>query len=341
LLEVLLGPEGRRRLILRNLPNAELARLYDSELVLKLHKPKNLRDTRTVLSHFMSHLGAYPPSPELARSFLAQYANRKPRTLYRYAQMIKGFMKWYGEPMADPKVKIPKTLPPYTEDSEIGKLFEPIESKQTHKKSIVRDSLLVALGLKSGMRRSELANLETQDVHADFLGTTKEEREMDMNRIEILRNYIDEVLLNMTDVVERRCAYVHPYGVAQSCALIALKRGENVELAVMAGMLHDIYSYARMDTSDHAHKGATLAREILEELQITSKVEIGIICDAIYSHSDKELTHSAFDEVLKDADTLQYWLYNPLVELLNQPRKERCTRMMVEFDITRDTNVLE
>jgi hypothetical protein len=52
-------------LALRNLPNAELTRLYDSELVLKLHNPKNLRDTRKVLSHFMSYLGAYPPSSEL------------------------------------------------------------------------------------------------------------------------------------------------------------------------------------------------------------------------------------------------------------------------------------
>jgi hypothetical protein len=33
LLLQLLGPEGRRRLVLRNLPNAELTRLYDSELV--------------------------------------------------------------------------------------------------------------------------------------------------------------------------------------------------------------------------------------------------------------------------------------------------------------------
>lgn len=56
-----------------------------------------------------------------------------------------------------------------------------------------------------------------------------------MNRIEILRKHIDEILLNMTDVEERRCAYLHLYGVAQSSALIALKRGENAELATMEG----------------------------------------------------------------------------------------------------------
>jgi len=33
----------------------------------------------------------------------------------------------------------------------------------------VRDSLLVELALKSGMKRSELSNLEVKDIHADFL----------------------------------------------------------------------------------------------------------------------------------------------------------------------------
>lgn len=155
-----------------------------------------------------------------------------------------------------------------------------------------------------------------------------------MNRIEILRQYIDKVILDMTDVVERRCAYVHLYGVAQACALIALKRRENVELAVMAGMLHDIYSYARMDTNDHAHRGAILAREILESLRLTNDTETKIICDAIYVHSEKETTHSSFDEVLKDADTFQFWLYNPAVEMLTQARKDRCEKLKTEFGIS-------
>ena len=154
-----------------------------------------------------------------------------------------------------------------------------------------------------------------------------------MNRIEVLRTYIDEVLLSMTDVVERRCAYVHLYGVAQSCALIALGRGENVELAVMAGMLHDIYSYVKMDTEDHAHKGAILAREILESLRITSDDETYMICDAIYAHSEKEVTHSDFDEVLIDADVFQQCLYNPTIEIGAPERKSRYENLKRELGI--------
>lgn len=153
-----------------------------------------------------------------------------------------------------------------------------------------------------------------------------------MNRVEVLRQYIDEILLNMTDVEERRCAYIHLYGVAQGCALIALKRGENAELATMAGMLHDIYSYAQMDTSEHAHKGAVLSREILTSLNITSDNEVQLICDAIYFHSDKALIHSNFDEVLKDADVLQHCLYNPMFDI-KLHEKERYEKLTKEFGV--------
>jgi integrase/recombinase XerD len=122
-----------------------------------------------MLTRFKEYLNDNPPSPDLAKVFLSQFANRKPRTLYRYTQMIRGFVKWYGEPMDDFKVKVPKNMPPYTENSDIEKLFSAIQNKKTHKGCITRDSLLVELALKTGMRRSELANLEPKNIHSDFL----------------------------------------------------------------------------------------------------------------------------------------------------------------------------
>ena len=78
-------------------------------------------------------------------------------------------MKWYGEPIDDFKVKIPKTLPPYTEGSAVEQLLSAIENKKTHKGTIVRATLLVAVALKTGIRRGELHKLETGDIHGDFL----------------------------------------------------------------------------------------------------------------------------------------------------------------------------
>ena len=89
-----------------------------------------------------------------------------------------------------------------------------------------------------------------------------------MDRIEKVREKVDELLLKMTKYEAQRHAYMHLYGVSQACALIALKRKENAELAVVAGMLHDIYTYINLDSKDHAHKGAELARDILDSLYI-------------------------------------------------------------------------
>ena len=153
-----------------------------------------------------------------------------------------------------------------------------------------------------------------------------------MNRIEKVRTVVDDILLNMTDTEERRCAYLHLYGVAQACALLALKRNKNAELAVVAGMLHDIYSYATMDSYDHAHKGAGTARNILNTLDIFTEDEEELICTAIWNHSDKLVVHGWLDEILKDADVMQHVLYNPLFDI-KQHEQERFSSMMKEFKI--------
>ncbi|KTB48320.1 Site-specific recombinase XerD [Dehalogenimonas alkenigignens] len=165
---MLLGPEGKRKLKLRHMTNEELFKLYDNEIILRLRNVKNLSDTRAILTKFQTELGNFPPSPDLAKAFLAKYTDRKPRTLYRYAQMLRQFFKWYGEPL-DVKIKIPKTLPPYTQQEAIEKLVKAIREKKTHKSTIVRDLLLLELALNTGMRRSELANLQVKDINADFL----------------------------------------------------------------------------------------------------------------------------------------------------------------------------
>lgn len=101
-------------------------------------------------------------------------------------------------------------------------------------------------------------------------------------------------------------------------------RMENVELAMIAGMLHDIYTYASMNPLDHAHKGAKMASEVLESLQIFSGEEKDLICTAIYYHSDKGEVHGWLDEILKDADVMQHVLYNPmLVDEQKEPNRFR------------------
>ena len=162
---------------MRRLSNGQLFELYNSDLALRIRNVRNLKYDRALLVKFRDHLGEFPPSPELAKSFLARYTGTKHgtdikypvTTLARYASTIKAFMKWYGESLDDLKIRVPKILPPYTEDSDIDKLIARIENKKTHKATIVRDILLVELARSSGMREDELAKFEVGDLHTDFL----------------------------------------------------------------------------------------------------------------------------------------------------------------------------
>ena len=52
-------------------------------------------------------------------------------------------MQWYGQPIDDFRVRIPRTLPPYTEDSDIDKVRRAFEDKATHKGIITRDVVAV------------------------------------------------------------------------------------------------------------------------------------------------------------------------------------------------------
>lgn len=135
-----------------------------------------------------------------------------------------------------------------------------------------------------------------------------------MGRMEKVRNYVDAVLRRTGDYEFRKEAAIHLYGVSQACAMIAMRRGEDPELAVIAGMLHDIWTYSRLDSRDHAHKGAGMAREILRSMEVFEEEEIDKICHAIYHHSGKAICQEPFDEILKDADVFQHCMYNPTKE---------------------------
>ena len=134
LLEMLLGEDGKRRLRLRYMTNDDLFACYDSELLLRNQSKKGLYEARRVLRHFQDFLGQYPPTPELGRQFLAQFAERKVTTKYRYAQIVGGFFDWYGEKLGV-KVRVPRKLPEYTEERDVSALLKAIENKATHKKS--------------------------------------------------------------------------------------------------------------------------------------------------------------------------------------------------------------
>ncbi len=144
-----------------------------------------------------------------------------------------------------------------------------------------------------------------------------------MNRLEFVRSEIDAILLSQENVDERGKGYVHLYGVAQNCTLLALKRGLDVELCTIIGLLHDIYTYKFKYIKEHASLGATEAGNLLRKLDLFTDDEIKIMKTAISNHSDKKKKQDKYSELLKDADVLQNSLYNADINIKHKKRLKK------------------
>lgn len=97
----------------------------------------------------------------------------------------------------------------------------------------------------------------------------------------------------------------HLLGTARVCSQLAENRGENPELAYIAGLLHDVAFYLSGSHVNHARRSAAWAEKTLRELGCFEEDEIRIIHGAIYLHSDKTVVHGPFAQLLKEADVLQ------------------------------------
>jgi len=144
-----------------------------------------------------------------------------------------------------------------------------------------------------------------------------------MNRLELVRSEVDSILLNQEDVNVRPEGYIHLYGVAQNCSILAIKRKLNIELCTIIGLLHDIYTYRFGYVKEHAILGAYEAENILHDLEIFSEEEIQIVKTAISNHSNKKIKHDPYSELLKDADVLQNFVYNVSFEVKHVKRLKK------------------
>jgi HD superfamily phosphohydrolase YqeK len=150
-----------------------------------------------------------------------------------------------------------------------------------------------------------------------------------MNKLDRLQAYVTDIFNEIPDRAEREDAYLHTFGVADKCALLAKKRGLDPLLARACGMMHDLYAYKTGVRPLHAVNGAEMARVAFKRYlsgEFTPEEEM-LIRSAIFHHSDKEHRHDPYDELLKDADVLQHDQYDGTDE------NRRLTRLQQEFGL--------
>ena len=141
-----------------------------------------------------------------------------------------------------------------------------------------------------------------------------------MDRITVVEKIVNDMLLAIEDQNIKTKGFSHIFGVAKLSVLLAIKRNEDQELACIAGLLHDYYAYKALDRHNHAIKGALMAADILAKTNLFTKEEITKVYSSISHHSDKDIEHNTFTEILKDADVLEHYLANPLKDI---PEREK------------------
>ncbi len=137
----------------------------------------------------------------------------------------------------------------------------------------------------------------------------------ELSRSEKMQRRVTELILESKIPDEQRENSIiwelkHSAGCVQIGRILAQKRGLDIELAEIACVLHDIYPIVEGKYGGHAKKGAEIARKMLEESGDFSEEEIGLISEAVASHSDKQIyTDKPYAELVKDADVFDCSLY--------------------------------
>lgn len=151
-------------------------------------------------------------------------------------------------------------------------------------------------------------------------------------RIDRIRERIIELTLTKPRSTESYATLIHLNSVSQLATFFAMNRSLDWELAAAAGLLHDIDVLVNGSNADHAFRSSIIAREMLVSFGFFSENDIDTIVSSIAKHSDKSKVDEIYDEILKDADTMSYYLQKPYENINNEgPRKERLKRIFKEF----------
>jgi len=123
----------------------------------------------------------------------------------------------------------------------------------------------------------------------------------------------------------------HLFSTSTLSRMLARKRRVCEEEAALAAILHDIGRIMTGKQADHAAEGYEPACRIMREIGIFSEDEIKRIAQAVKNHSSKEQTGPALDEIIKDADILDCWLFG--LPIVKESHRARLEKVLDELDL--------
>lgn len=131
-----------------------------------------------------------------------------------------------------------------------------------------------------------------------------------MKRYTVLKEQFFKTLEKSTAGIYKQKAYFHSIQVSQICMMLAHERDLDVELSAIIGLFHDYSQFIRLSSFNHAKYSSEMVLELLKQYPFTDE-EINIIVNAIKNHSDKDVKHDNYSELIKDADLLVKYYDDP------------------------------
>ncbi|MDO4466310.1 MAG: HD domain-containing protein [Bacillota bacterium] len=143
-----------------------------------------------------------------------------------------------------------------------------------------------------------------------------------MNRVQLIQDVVYSSYAKIYNSTIRIAAISHTSSVVNNATLFASFQKENVELSQVAALLHDYALFCdNCLPTKHAQLSADFAEKLLSSCSLFSEEEIQLVVSCIRVHSEKEIIHSSFCEILKDADLLAKYLEDPDQELKEHEKK--------------------
>lgn len=126
-------------------------------------------------------------------------------------------------------------------------------------------------------------------------------------------------------------------------AIMARKRGLDMDMAQTAGLLHDVWLHMNYPYDDeiaarHAHEGAVLAEKIMREHGEYSEEEIETVVRMIENHDFTSQTNDPMSEIMKDADMFSHYL-NASAAGREDEFNHRAVKSLEEFGVCIAKNI--
>ena len=151
-----------------------------------------------------------------------------------------------------------------------------------------------------------------------------------MNRLFFLQQALLKVIeqnqhIDRTDAPSLDWERIHMVSCAKVGYLLAIKRELDPILSACACTVHDFGRILSGSQKNHGQDGEIPVKEFLRETKLFSEEEIAMIAIAVKNHSKKGEIGSPLEELVKDADLIDYYSYGQTFK--RQEQTDRFVRM--------------